>query len=52
MDVRESVLTQYKALVRNQGMSEDVIIFKDNKGNGEREGEREKRERPKCSCRM
>ncbi|CAL8387215.1 unnamed protein product [Boreogadus saida] len=32
MNVRESVLTKYKALVRTQGMSEDVIIFKDNKG--------------------
>ncbi|CAL8321233.1 unnamed protein product [Lota lota] len=32
MDVREGVLTQYRALVRNQGMSDDIIIYKDNKG--------------------
>ena len=42
MNVRESVLTKYKALVRTQGMSEDVIIFKDNKGESERERERER----------
>ncbi|KAK0131785.1 Protein AMBP [Merluccius polli] len=42
MDVRESVLTKYRALVRTQGMDDDDIIFKDNKGDGERERERER----------
>lgn len=32
MDVRDTVLDDFKRLVREQGMSDDTIIIKQNKG--------------------
>uniref|UniRef100_A0A3Q2XBD2 Protein AMBP n=1 Tax=Hippocampus comes TaxID=109280 RepID=A0A3Q2XBD2_HIPCM len=37
MDVRDTVLDDFKRLVREQGMSDDTIIIKQNKGNCEPE---------------